>query len=149
VLVEAELDDTVPSVTYTSVVDVFAVARPVDGDFDGTARSDLGAYEYTLATYDSDGDPHNNLQEYFADTNPTNALSYLRIVAFSNLPPWTIWFEPSSTNRRYTLECSANLVERSWPSVPGQRDVPGLGGVQSLSDTNTEGLLFYRVGARP
>jgi len=168
--------DAVTNLTVSVLDDLTGMKRPLDGDFDLVAVSDLGAYEYNPASYDTDGDgipdgwehthglnltnaadavlnpdgdPHNNLQEYIADTNPTNALSYLRIVAFSNLPPWTVWFAPSSTNRRYTLEFSTNLIQRPWPCVPGQFDVPGLGGVQSLNDTNTDLLRFCRVGVRP
>jgi len=43
-----------------------------------------------------------NWQEYVADTDPTNIVSYFRITAISNLPPWRVYFE-SSANRRYTL----------------------------------------------
>lgn len=156
--------------------DLAGTPRLLDGNFDGVAQYDIGAYEYNPASYDTDGDgmadgwehsyglnptnaadavqnpdgdPHNNLQEYFADTNPTNALSYLRIVALSNVPPWTVWFEASSTNRRYTLEFNTYLAERSWTNVPGQLEVPGTGGIQTLYDTDSDLLRFYRVGVRP
>ncbi len=157
--------------------DLAGLPRLIDGDLDGTATVDLGAYEYNPATYDTDGDgmadgwehgyglnptnatdaaqnpdadPHTNLEEYLADTNPTNDLSYLRIVALSNLPPWTVYFWPSSWRRFYTLESSTNLTTTAWSNVADQVRVPGRSiGTQSLSDTNSGGLRFYRVGASP
>jgi hypothetical protein len=156
--------------------DLAGLSRLADGDFDGVATVDIGAYEYSPAAYDTDGDgmadgwehgygldptnaldaaenpdgdPHTNLDEYLADTDPTNALSYLRIVALSNLPPWTVYFRPSSTNRFYTLESNTNLSAVGWGNIAGQVRVPGTGGTQSLSDTNISGSRFYRVEAQP
>jgi len=83
-----------------------------------------------------------------ADTDPTNALSYLRIESISNLPPVSVQFL-SSTNRRYTLWRADELVDtNSFTSVPGQVDVRGNGGAQTLRDTNTAASAFYRVGVR-
>ena len=151
--------------------------RPLDGNGDRVAGFDLGAYEFLLPTADSNGDgvpdgwcqrygfnpidpsiasgnpdsdPFTNLQEYVADTDPTNALSAFRITAISNLPPVSVYFL-SSSNRQYTLFYSTNLagdaIGMAWTNVAGQGDVPGIGGTQALTDTNVGPARFYRVGA--
>ena len=159
--------------------DFDGMPRPLDGNGDGTGSFDIGAFEFLLATADSNGDgipdgwcrrygfgpldagvaaddpDHDafaNLQEYVADTDPTNALSALRITAISNLPPVTVSFL-SSSNRQYTLSYRANLAGggapgMGWTNVAGQVDVPGTGGPLILNDTTAEPARFYRVGVR-
>jgi len=154
--------------------DFDGVPRPLDGNDDGLARPDIGAYEHLMVTADSngdgipdgwtwdfglnptdptvaegnpDGDAHTTLQEWIADTDPTNALSYFRIAAIATGPPVTVEFL-SSTNRQYTLSASPTLVEPVWTDVAGQVDVPGGGGLDSLTDTNGAGGNFYRVRAK-
>lgn len=165
-------------VTNLSVIvsnDFEGVPRPLDGNGNGTAQYDIGAYEFLLPTADSNGDgipdgwtwqhrldptspdtasanpdndPHTTLEEWFADTNPVNALSFLRITAFSNAPAATVHFL-SSSNRLYTLFAATNLTgENTLQPVPGQIDIPGTGGPRTLLDTNAAPEKFYRVRAR-
>jgi len=93
--------------------DLNMIPRPLDGNHDGIARSDIGCHEFVDAISDSDNDlmPDgwelinglspikatgndgatadldsdgvSNLGEYLADTNPTNAQSLLRISELS------------------------------------------------------------------
>src|SRR5204862_5348959 len=123
---------------------------------------DMGAFEFFLATADSNGDgipdgwtrsfgfnptdpnvgssnpdndPHTTLQEWIADTNPTNALSYFRLASITAQPA-TVSFL-SSSNRRYTLFASTNLsLSNSFAVVAGQSNVTGNGTTQTLSDLN-------------
>jgi hypothetical protein len=132
-------------------------------DLDGTPRIiggvvDMGAYEstsgstangiswswllnYGLATdgtadlQQSDADSFNNLQEYIADLNPTNAASYFRITDISNNPTTTVSFV-ASAGRAYTLLGRTNLTSGVWGSVPGAGPRLGTGGQDTLSDTN-------------
>ena len=155
--------------------DYDGLARPLDGNGDGLARFDIGAYEVILASADSNGDgipdgwtqrfglnptakdvaagnpdndPHTTLQEWLADTDPTNALSYFRIETISNLPPVAVSFF-SSSNRLYTLLSTTNLTEvNTFNAVPGQADIRGNGGAQTLTDTNAAAALFYRVNVK-
>jgi hypothetical protein len=142
-------------------------------DLDGNPRIiggvvDMGAYEstsgsttngirwawllkYGLATDGSadqqqaDSDTVNNLQEYIADTDPTNPASYFCVTAVSNLPPWTVCFQ-SSTGRLYTLNGISNLVTGVWTNTPGAGPRPGTGGADALSDTNVPPKgPFYRL----
>lgn len=161
------------SVSITN--DLGGLARPLDGNGDGLARFDIGAYEVILASADSNGDgipdgwtqrfgfnptdpnvgdsnpdddPHTTLEEWIADTNPTNPLAYLRIESILNLPPITIDFV-SSSNRLYTLLSATNLTESAvFTPVAGQTEIRGTGGAQSLSDTNAASELFYRIGVK-
>ena len=132
-------------------------------DLDGTPRIiggtvDMGAYEstsgstangipwswllqYGLATDGSadhqqaDADTFDNLQEYIADLNPTNAASYFRITDISNSPTTTVSFV-SSAGRAYTLIGVTNLSSSAWLPVPGAGPRLGTGGADALSDTN-------------
>jgi hypothetical protein len=160
------------NLTATITHDLDSVPRPLDGNGDHTNQFDMGAYEFLLASADSngdgipdgwmqrygfnaldpnahdanpDGDPHNNYQEYVADTNPTNAASFFHI-GISNSLPAKVFFT-SSSNRLYTLFYATNLSGIiTWANVTGQTDVAGSGGVSVLSDPDASGdEKFYRV----
>jgi len=152
--------------------DLDGLPRPLDGNGDGLARFDIGAYENLLANADSNGDgipdgwtwmhglnptdpslatanpdsdAHTTFEEWVADTDPVNALSSFRIEAITASPSVALQFLGSS-NRQYSLTCTTNLAFDSvWEDVPGQVDVPGSGGLDSLADTNGAAEEFYRV----
>jgi hypothetical protein len=95
-----------------------------------------------------DSDPLNNLDEYIADTDPTNPASCFAIVALSNQPPSQWVFFPSSSNRVYALQWRTNLMSGAWTNLPGATPTTGNGGLFWLSDTNAASPRFYRVGVR-
>ena len=95
------------------------------------------------ANSQGDGDPFNNLQEFFADTNPTNSASYHQIIAITNTTDAFVAF-PSSTARLYRLEFSTNLLQPVWQTVLS--NVVGQAGMTSVPDTNTPAFKAYRVG---
>ena len=150
--------------------DLDGVARPQDGDYDGTPDFDLGAYEYNPATADTDGDlmpdrwehrhgldPTNaadagwhadvdtvvNLHEWIADTDPNDAASYFRIEAINRAAAVRVWFE-SSSERNYTLEYTPSPTD-TWNGVAGQVNVPGAGGMEDLQDGAGATSRLYRV----
>jgi hypothetical protein len=150
--------------------DIDGTARPLDGNGDGLALFDMGAHEFLLATADSNGDgipdgwaqrfgfnavdpslgeanadndPHTNLEEWIADTNPTNALSWFRLERLVFGASAAVEFL-SSSNRQYSLLFSTNLT--TWTNVPGQVGVSGTGNVIGLTDTNATPHIFYKVG---
>jgi len=163
--------DAGSNVAMSAEYDLDGMPRPLDGDLNGTAIVDMGCYE-TLktnadssgggipdgwaldhglnpavynATNDPDGDSLNNLQEYIADTDPASYGSCFRVTAVSNIPPWTIYFV-SSSNRKYTLYMSTNLVAGGWTNVPGAGPRLGAGGADSMQDTNLSSKTpFYRM----
>lgn len=139
-------------------------------DLDGNARfsglaPDLGATEfqsgdpfyawrlyYTLPTDGSadyanpDSDGLNNWQEWIAGTDPTNALSALRIVAISNAPSGAIIQWNGVANRTYWLESATNLAAPVYSLVAS--NLAGQDGILVCADTNSPGrpARFYRVG---
>jgi hypothetical protein len=141
-------------------------------DLDGRPRIvagtvDIGAYEYHsgvsgvfigwLQQYglptdgsadytDSDGDGHNNWQEWRADTVPTNALSVLRMVTVTSGAPGLQVTWQSVPTRSYWLERATALG--SLPFLTLQSNLPGQTGTTTYADTTATnaGPLFYRVG---
>jgi hypothetical protein len=94
---------------------------------------------------DVEGDGHNNLEEYVADTDPTDPSSYLCIMAISNAAGTWVRF-PSSAQREYSLLRRVSLDEGNWLPVAGMTNVDGVGGAQWLQDTNAAGSArYYRV----
>jgi parallel beta-helix repeat protein len=147
--------------------DLRFIPRPLDGNGDGSSGFDIGAHEFLLATADSngdgipdgwtwayglnpahpnvgtgnpDGDPHTTFQEWVADTNPIDPLSFLRIASFSASAVKTVQFL-SSSNRNYSLEHTPQLPP-TWSPVSAKA---GVGGMDALNHTNGAGQGFYRV----
>ena len=114
-------------------IDLASVGRPLDGNLDGVAVADMGAYEYVhpLADTDSDGltdtneiamgtnptkmdtdgDHMDDGWEVLAGTDPLNMASYLGLTEIQRSPVtgfairWT-----SVGGRHYRLDCSTNLL---------------------------------------
>ncbi len=145
-------------------VDLKHTPRPLDGNLDGTAATDMGAYERLEPSADSDGDrltdgdelgihgtsptsansdgdPADDYEEYIADTDGTDASDYLRIESIDNR---TIRFH-SSTNRRYTLLWCLDLEDGFWGATRGQSRIPGTGGPDSLVDPADDPACSYRI----
>ncbi len=163
--------DAGTNLSFLTTSDLDGNPRPLDGNGDGFAAFDMGAYEFDLRSVvpedwftrygldptDPDivsGNPDNDFQttfqEWQADTDPTNGQSYFRIdhieVALNGTPA-SVYFQTSS-NRHYTLFCAADLEGAStdWMSLPEQTAVQGSGGMDSLTDTNAAEHKFYKVG---
>ncbi len=155
---------------FDSGIDLLGVLRPLDGDSNGVACADMGAYEFWHPSVDTDGDGLLDQQEvytYFtdptdadtdgdsfadgvevaiADTRPLVRNSCLRIVTLSRTNSFRVTF--SCTNsRNYSLEYSDALVSGAWLPMPEQTNLPGQdGGVMSLIDSNPPPVRAYRVG---
>ncbi len=154
-----------------SSFDLDAIPRPLDGDNDGSAVVDMGCYEYVNPSADSDGDqipdgwendsglnaassnapsanadsdPFTDIEEYIADTQPTNAASYLAISDITHNSPIRVHFS-SSTNRLYTLKSCSNILATNWIPVPGQGPREGVGDPDLMIDTNGLDQSFYRI----
>jgi hypothetical protein len=144
--------------------DIDGTPRPLDGDGDGVAAPDIGAYEYVNLSADSDGDgltdgqelvvlgtspvkshsdddPASDYNEYIAGTDPRDGSDWFHITGLSGT---AIEFT-TSANRSYTLQSCTNLVAGTWMDVPDQINIPGSGGIDTLSDASTTNACFYRV----
>jgi hypothetical protein len=148
-----------------------AVAPP-GTDVEGNARIaggtvDIGAYEFPTPTSvlsyawlqqyglhtdgsadyaDSDGDGMNNWQEWRAGTNPTDALSVLRMLTPSMTNNWPLISWQSVNGITYSLERSTG------PALPAnfsqiQSNIAGQSDTTTYTDTNAVGASasLYRV----
>ena len=132
-------------------------------DLDGRLRIvggtvDMGAYEFQpgvsglltdgSADYaDPDHDGLNNWQEWICGTNPTNALSALRMLSATPTSTNATVTWQSAAGVNYFLERCANL---SPPFTLLASNIVGQAGTTSYADTNGIGVgpLFYRVGVK-
>ncbi|MBU1694090.1 MAG: DUF5110 domain-containing protein [Verrucomicrobia bacterium] len=100
----------------------------------------------------ADADELSNLQEYWADTNPTNAESWFggsRIHTSNSVAGMAITVEvapPTTNSRLYDVSYGSNLVDGLWWSfglnVPGRDDGGGL----TFTVTNpVNSQLFFRT----
>jgi hypothetical protein len=177
---DPQLPDYVSDLRLTSDSPCINAGRnayaPGPTDLDGNPRVvsgtvDIGAYEFqgpgSVISYawlqqfglptdgsadaaDPDTDGHNTWQEWHCQTDPTNALSVLRLL--SATPHGTpqsgltlTWQSVAGVN--YFLECSTNLA--ATPRFTSlATNLPGQPGTTTYTDTNAVGApsRFYRVG---
>jgi hypothetical protein len=151
----------------------FNAYAPGPTDLDGLPRIvsgtvDIGAYEFqgpgSVISYawlqqyglpidgsadftDPDRDGMNNWQEWRCLTDPTNALSVLRLLSAAPIGTNVTVSWQSVAGVNYSLERATNLSSASL-FTPLATDIPGQPGTITYTDTNAAALapLFYRVG---
>lgn len=100
------------------------------------------------ADEDDDEDDFENKTEYVADTDPQDSNDVFRATAITHGSSTVVHFE-SSTGRLYTMQGSANLPDGAWTNVPGGGPRMGVGGMDSMLDTNDPPRgPFYRLEVR-
>jgi len=140
-------------------------------DLDGNPRIvsgtvDIGAYEFqgsgSVISYawlqqyglptdgsadyaDPDHDGQNTWQEWRCQTDPTNALSALRLLSAAPAGTNVTVTWQSVAGVSYFLEWSTNLAS---PFTPLATSIPGQPGTTTYTDTNAASVapMFYRVG---
>jgi len=126
------------------------VAAELDTDSDGLPdyweALYFGAPLNADPNADGDGDGSFNRAEFIADTNPTNSASAFRILQTVVDESGVSLMYPSSPNRKYTLMHADTPSAPTWGNVGSQTDIPGTGGIQTLTDPNPSGQeRFYRI----
>lgn len=174
-MIDAGVDPAavIPGYAGPPTTDRDGVQRPLDGDGDGTARFDIGAYEVLrpasdsngdgipdgwlwthglnlldarVAQADDDGDGQSTRQEYAADTDPRSASSFFRVEEVRRGENVSLEVVPGSPQRRYTLLGSEDL--RLWQPVAGQADVPGGGQPLQFTAPGAAPQRYFKVEVR-
>jgi len=161
------VDRAAPLAT-SPVRDLLRVKRGLDGNNDGVAAPDIGAYEAIHPVADTDRDTLSDAAEILvhgtdatdpdtdmdgaadghevaAGTDPRDSASLLRITSCVTGPSNVVVTWDAVTDRVYAVYGAVGVNLGAWSNV-GQR-----GGVDgSLSHTNpvTAGLRFFRIGVK-
>lgn len=93
---------------------------------------------------DPDGDGMNNLSEYIAGTNPTNAASLLKMLALSKASANVTVRWLSVSNKNYQVSSRTNLILGSWQNIGSTVTASGTN-AQFLDTGGTNQICFYRV----
>lgn len=98
----------------------------------------------SCATCDADSDGMNNLQEFLAGTNPTNAASLLKLTALSPNPSNTVARFTSATGAVYQVQSRDDLTTSPWSIAIDQ--IAGTGTNVFINDpTAPSPKRFYRL----
>ncbi len=115
-----------------------------DGILDAWEMEHWNSVTNADETTSSDTDPHTDLQEFIADTDPTNAASYFRIKSIGYTNGVRVCFD-SSSGRLYRMRFIDDLQGSVWSNVPGQEQRFGLGPNDTMTDTNAVPQRYYRL----
>ncbi len=119
-----------------------------DADDDGIPDDYENQYSGTSTglvwNADDDGDTVINIDEYVADTNPTNVNSVFLGVGSAVSANQSLTF-PGSTNRRYSLYYKSEITDAAW--TPLLLNVQGTNSSMTLTDTNVRTRVYYRIEA--
>ena len=147
-------------VTSAAATATFTMAAPADANSNGLP-DDWEMTHWTnlvsaLPDEDSDGDGVPNRDEYWANTNPRDSNSVLRILPFTAGDPALRWSSVGGT--RYRVEAGTRLVPADFEPVMrplGEETDPAAYGAESVqtyldaflggTDTNALPMRIYRV----
>lgn len=158
------IDDAARRATVmTRVLDFFSAETPDDPatlDTDGDGIPDAWETQYfggptnCVASADSDDDGANNLSEYLAGTDPTDAASVLCLAAVS-VPAAAdgrvILEWPSAAQRIYAVDAATVLsTNTSWTTIlDAVPATPPLNVVTATVPVEADPALFLRIQVRP
>jgi hypothetical protein len=134
------------------------IVAPESFDADGDGMPNIWEIGGGIDPYDNagangasgnpDNDPYSNLEEYIADTSPSDGASYLRWTDAERITNSIVTY--SSTNSRfYLIQYASQLghLTPEWQNLYTPA-VQGSNSVTSYADTNVTPGRVYRVGVR-
>ena len=133
--------------TLAAVTDFDSVPRPLDGNTNGLAVCDMGAFEFAHPQADTDGDRMLDPAEIIAGTDPTDPSAWLRVsVRLLSLEGVAALEWLSVTGRTYCVEHEPALAPPgSWQ--PLATNLAGSGTLLEWRDSaGAAAARFYRVG---
>jgi hypothetical protein len=105
------------TISYATLFDLLGIQRPLDGDNNGTAKVDIGAYEYVHPLADTDGDGTLDMDEIVNGTDPTiMAVELLEFMAQYGI---------SSTSADNDGDGVSNIDEYNTGTDPTKSDTDG------------------------
>ena len=141
-----ELEVCLPDLDGDGIPDEFDLDNDNDGmPDDWELDHGLNPFNSSDASTDVDDDLRSNLDEFIADTDPTNVLSFLRLqINQRTIPGGQPLSFDSSSNREYFIDYTTNLVLPAW--LPALTNEPGNGAVKEVTITNSDATATYRLG---
>jgi hypothetical protein len=133
----------------------FQSGAPADYDGDSMpswweVANGLSAISSNAAAANADSDWMTDLEEYFADTIPTDANSYFPPVSVTNSAPnvTTMIISQTSTSRVYGIFANTNLLQspQNWMLIPPEKT--GTASALTFITTNVLPRSNYRTGVR-
>jgi len=137
------------------VVDMGAFEFLADTDFDGIPNDweilyGLDPNASNGPSANADDDWMTDLEEYIADTHPTNGASFFPKIILTDPPLGTMVLDvdPTSTARVYHVSWNTNLLElpQTWTLYPPEKT--GTGSAISFTVTNEVPNRSFRTGVR-
>lgn len=127
--------------------DLDGTARPLDGDDDGEAAPDMGAFEFAHPQADTDGDGQTDLGEVIAGTSASDPADHFAVVARTDggatdrhVLQWN-----AVTGRTYAVLMKRELGDE-WEEIDGFAYLRGYNGPMGYTNgTPSGGTEFYRI----
>jgi hypothetical protein len=123
---------------------IFTLGFSADSDGDGLPDSWEATYPTAAAaTGDADLDRMTNWQEYMAGTDPTNALSFLKVDRISRVDSTAIEFMAVS-NKTYSVQYNDALGITAWSRL-ADIVARATNRVETVTDANANTNRYYRL----
>ena len=126
-----------------SPADKDGVGRPLDGNADGVAATDIGPYEFINSIADSDHDGQTDTNEVTAGTDPTDSNSVFEVSATKESQNFILTWA-SASNRIYDLSRLADLTDLAG-ATNLSLDMPATPPWNYYTDAVDQTIGFYRL----